>query len=93
MKRVDLILDADNELNIANGDFVLDESKEQDIHLILVSLEGAWKQSPLLGVGLNRNLSQPFDKNPFLKGRILKQLEYDEIELERLDIIDSMINI
>jgi hypothetical protein len=93
MKRVDLILDADNELNIANGDFVLDESKEQDIHLILVSHEGAWKQSPLLGVGINRNISQPFDKNPFLKGRIFKHLEYDDIELERLDIIESMINI
>lgn len=89
----DILLNADFEIRIEQGDFVVGESKEQDIALILDSMPGAWKQSPLLGVGIRKNLSQPLNSNALLRGEIIKHLEYDDIKANKIEIIDSEVNI
>lgn len=89
----DILLDDNNELRIEMGDFVTGESKEQHIGLILESMPGAWKESPLLGVGVRRSLSMPYNQNAFLKGTILKHLEYDDIEVDQVEILENKINV
>lgn len=89
----DILLDADFELLIERGDFVVGESKEQDIALILDSMPGAWKQHPLLGVGIRKNLSMPYNRNPLLRGQIIKHLEYDDIKVNKIELTENEVNI
>jgi hypothetical protein len=48
----DLLLDDSMDLKIANGDFVIDRSDEQQQEVILLATEGDFKQHPDVGVGL-----------------------------------------
>lgn len=89
----DILLDADFELLIERGDFVVGESKEQHIALILDSMPGAWKQSPLLGVGIRKNLSMPYNRQPLLRGTIIKHLEYDDIKVDKIELTENKVNI
>ena len=89
----DILLNKGLEVLIERGDFVVGESKEQDIALILDSMPGAWKQSPLLGVGIRKNLSQPLNTNALLRGEIIKHLDYDDIVVSKIEIIDNEVNI
>jgi hypothetical protein len=52
----DILLD-DNDLLIANGDWVIDESTEQHIELLLNSEKGNWLQYPFFGVGISRYIN------------------------------------
>jgi hypothetical protein len=89
----DLLLNDEFELLIEMGDFVVGESKEQDIALILDSVPGAWKQSPLIGVGIRKHLSMPYNENPFLRGEILKHLDYDDIKVSKIELTENEVNI
>ena len=53
----DVLLDEDNDLIIANGDFVFDESEEQEIKMILQAVKNDYKQTPELGVDLIKSIS------------------------------------
>lgn len=90
---MDFLLDTDKELRIEMGDFVVGESTEQDIALILESMPGDYKEFPLLGVGLRRNLSVPYNQNAFLRGQIMKHLDYDDIRYDKIIISENKVNI
>lgn len=53
----DIILDDDLDLLIVDGDFVIGESINQEILLIINSSPGNWKQNPLVGVAINKFLA------------------------------------
>lgn len=54
-KAKDLIL-LENDLDFADGDFAVDLSDEQHIEHILIADKGNWRNAPVLGVGLYREL-------------------------------------
>lgn len=52
----DILLDAENDLIIENGDLVLGESEMQEVGLILQTVQGEWKESPITGANLMREV-------------------------------------
>jgi hypothetical protein len=53
----DITLDDNFDLIIENGDFKVSDSDMQHIQLICITDVGHWKQSPLLGVGIEKYIS------------------------------------
>jgi len=54
----DLLLDDNDDVLIANGDFVIGASDMQDVSIILQMHPGELKQDPILGVGLSRKVKR-----------------------------------
>ncbi len=77
-KASDILLDENYDLAISGGDFVVGESDDQHIALLLLTAQGEWRQSPLTGVNLLRYQSGPMDT----AGRAALQRER-AIQLER----------
>lgn len=50
----DILLDENDELRIENGDFVIGESIDQEVSLILRMSKGELKEDPILGCDLLR---------------------------------------
>ena len=69
----DILLDENNDIKTLNGDFDTHESEMQEVALILQSVQGEWKQSPLLGPNLYQ----------FIKGKTDK-VALDEKDFENL---------
>ncbi|MFD0997676.1 hypothetical protein ACFQ21_00090 [Ohtaekwangia kribbensis] len=83
----DYLLDADDDLRIENGDFVVGESTSQHLSLLLRLEKGELRQYPITGVGINKFL---VDDNPgdiYLE--IQKQLIADNLTIRKLRILLS----
>ncbi len=80
----DILLDEDNDLIIQSGDFVLDESEEQDIKMILQAVKNDYKQFPEIGVDLVKKIEA--------SGSSLKLKQDIKINL-RMDDITKRFNI
>lgn len=52
MARQDILLDQDGDLLIQDGDFVLGESDQQHVELIMTATKGSFLQHPTLGVNI-----------------------------------------
>lgn len=76
MTTKDIMLDDDGDLLIENGDFVVDNSDQQHVLLIVNTYLGNWKQYPLVGVGIKRYLASSGQQNN-LRRDISVQLEAD----------------
>lgn len=50
----DILRDENDDLLIQNGDFVVGESLDQEVALILMMNQGELKEDPILGAGLMR---------------------------------------
>lgn len=50
----DILLDSQGDLLIANGDFVVGNALEQQIEHLFLADKGAYKDSPLTGVGIQK---------------------------------------
>lgn len=48
----DILIDDDADLRIENGDFVVGDSDQQHVLLIINTFPGHWKQYPTCGVGI-----------------------------------------
>ncbi len=79
-----IIGNEDNDLIIARGDFLLDDSTDQEVALLLMSEQGEWKEDPLVGAGLFRLVNmnaQEHDVKRLVKlqlardGKIYEQLK------------------
>jgi hypothetical protein len=90
-RMVDLLLAADFDLLIVNGDFSPGQASEQHQQLILVLEPGSLKSSPSCGVGLGSyvNDDQPSE---VLKKSIQQQFEADGMKISKLRV-DSLNNI
>jgi hypothetical protein len=58
----DLLLSDDYDLDTADGDLVTGPGDDQAAALLLLTDLGEWKESPLVGIGLRRYQSGPFDQ-------------------------------
>lgn len=69
-------IDTDNDLLFFDGTLQIGVTKEQETKLILISVPGNWKESPLLGVDLYSEIHTAGGTGA-LKSRIRKQLKAD----------------
>ncbi len=74
---------------ISNGDFVIGEANAQHIEAICESEQGHWKQYPVIGVGLKRQINGSFDSVFFQKLRI--QLELDLFDVEDIKYTNGIL--
>ena len=72
----DIILNDENDLQFSNGDFVINDSDQQHVLLILNTNQGSWKQYPLVGVGIRKYLNSS-GQSQVLRRSIAVQLEAD----------------
>lgn len=72
----DILLTANNDLQILNGDFVIGESEMQEIGLILQSSQGEFKNEPLIGANLTTMIRGVENKEK-IQRHISVQLELD----------------
>jgi hypothetical protein len=81
---VDIMLDDNNDLLIADGDFNTDDATTQDVVSIITSYQGWWKQFPLIGCAAPSYLNSPGDCEP-LRRQIQIQLQSDGKQLLTFD--------
>ncbi|MEH0154683.1 hypothetical protein V6R21_19070 [Limibacter armeniacum] len=87
MARKDILLDEDHNPQIINGDFVVGESDEQHIELLMQSAKGDWRESPVLGVeAINHREG---NSKISLKRDIERNLELDGYLGVDIDILDD----
>ncbi len=52
--RTDILLDENNDLLEKDGDFVIGDSNDQNVKLLLLANPGEFKQYPLIGFGIRQ---------------------------------------
>lgn len=85
MKVFDLLLNADNDLDIQGGDLVVGESTRQNQGLILLSNPGEWRGAPQVGVGI-QSLILEDTPTAAIVSEIQAQLEADGMEVEHINL-------
>lgn len=88
----DFLLDDTNDLQIANGDVVLNDSTQQDINLLLTTKKGEWKQNPLVGANIQEYLKQRNGLSGALQ-EVRQQLQQDGLRINTAKISGSNLNI
>lgn len=85
----DLVLDLNNDLIIEDGDFVIDQSDDQNIEAILLVEKGQFYEFPLLGYGINRKLNGTFDR--LIERKLVREeLKRDNYNIKILNISGSV---
>lgn len=87
----DLLLTEDYDLQIKNGDFLIGDSQEQSVELILISKQGEWKMNPATGCDIHSAKNGTIGR--FLDRKIRVQLDADGFQLENLSLTDKGIDI
>ena len=84
MAAQDILLDDNWDLLTSNGDFVVGNSNEQHIALIVTTAPGHWKENPFLGFNaalyLGSNVSVPE-----MKANLIEQLSSDNAVLTQFN--------
>lgn len=80
----DIQLDENYDLKITNGDFVIGDSSQQNVELILKINPGELKEHLQTGVGIDRAINSNNDR--FLDRLIRVQMETDNFNIEKLSI-------
>lgn len=76
-----------NDIEIKDGDFLVQEASQQNIEHILLSHKGAYKEYPLLGVGIVDYLKGNTTINRLrLEAEIEKQLVHDQFNVKIIDV-------
>jgi len=83
----DFKLDNDTDLTFTNGDIVIANTDQQNLELILLSHKGAFKEFPIIGVGITDYLKSPeIISRLRLENEITNQLEYDNFTISEVDV-------
>jgi hypothetical protein len=82
----DIDLEDNLDLRIENGDFFVSESDQNHVMLILKSYIGAYKQFPLIGLGIDRFEAASISAQS-LKREISIQLENDGYNVQDIKIL------
>lgn len=87
----DILLDDNGVLRIEHGDFVVGASDGQHMKLILLSEQGAWRRTPLVGVGIRRAINVKMNglKALTLKKRIYSQMEADGYKVNKAVVTEN----
>lgn len=72
----DFLVDEDGDELIVNGDYVIGPSDSQHIDDIIISVAGAWREYPTVGVGVQEYQSGPNEEQK-LRAVINQQLKAD----------------
>lgn len=72
----DILIDDDADLRIENGDFVVGDSDQQHVVLLINTFAGHWKQFPTCGVGIIQYMASA-GQGSVLKRSINVQLTAD----------------
>lgn len=86
----DIILDDGYDLTIKDGDFLIRESDEQHIILLINTFVGDWKLFPFCGVGIIRYLSSSGQQQT-LRRAIEVQLQSDGYSKPEVVLKDNAI--
>lgn len=87
----DIALDVTGDLMISNGDFVIADSDEQHIADIIRSTKGEWKEYPLCGAEVVKQLKGAMGGE--FRRELRLQLEQDGYNVEDLTIANGELNI
>lgn len=80
----DILLDDTNDLQLANGDFVIGNGTLQHQNHIILAEKGEYKEFPEIGVGVRTELN---NENPReLLTKIRRNFEYDGMTVNKLNI-------
>lgn len=82
----DFILGGDDDIQIKDGDFVVDESDAQHIQHIIMSSPGDWKQFPFIGLDTIAHINAPETDIDKLRKYIKLQLQSDGYNVEEISI-------
>lgn len=72
----DILLTAENDISILNGDFQVGDSSQQEIESVLIAFKGEFKNTPLLGVEIFRMLKARNTRQAITR-EVNEQLKYD----------------
>lgn len=78
----DILTDDNQDLLIANGDFVIGDSENQQQHFILLANKGEFKEFPEVGVGIVQMLNNEQYTELMIEAK--KNLEYDGMQIENI---------
>lgn len=87
----DLLLTQNYDLDIKNGDFVIGDSQEQSVELLLMSNQGEFKLNPEAGCNILSAKNGVIGR--LLDREIRVQLEADGFQLENLKITENGIDV
>lgn len=87
----DILLNIDNDMQIANGDFVAGESLNQQVGLLLLFNKGELKQYPLTGVGIYELINT--ESADDIKNAVREQLKDDGLKLRALELTNNKLYI
>ena len=85
----DIMLDADDDLKIIDGDFLVDESYLQEVGIIIRLNSGELKSDPVLGPNLVQLMRGKYDKAEF-DGRVRLHLSRDK---KRYEDVKSLVHL
>jgi hypothetical protein len=81
----DIVLTKERDLKVEAGDFAIAESDKQHVDLILKTYLGAWKEFPLVGVGLDLYLASS-GMEQIIQRNITVQLQADGYKVEGVKV-------
>ncbi len=81
----DFLLDSDQDLQIVDGDILIGASDQQHVEYIMKADRGHFRQYPLIGVGIERNINGPVNVQE-IKQRIERQLESDNYNVRKVEV-------
>lgn len=87
----DLLLTEDYSLQIKNGDFIIGDSQEQSVELLLLSKQGEFKTNPEAGCDILSAKNGVIER--ILDREIRVQLDADGFELENMSLTEKGIDI
>ena len=91
--RQDILLDSNNDLQLYNGDFVIDNSDQQHVEHIVHAQKGEYKNSPITGFGVVNYLKKTNRVKSDFKRDLKIQLENDNYQNPKIDLSDGFENL
>lgn len=88
----DFLLDENGDLAIENGDFVIRDSKEQDVATLIMANKGEFKEFPLVGFGAINYVKSEVSEVEF-KRDLKVQLEYVGFLNPTIDLSEGFENL
>ena len=76
-----------DDLNMANGDFLIKESDSQHVQHILKANKGDFKMNPELGVGIENMLNSEEATSFLIETK--KNLEYDGMKVQNIEFTEQ----
>lgn len=81
----DILMNSDNDIQFADGDFIVGDSGDMHIQHILEVYPGQFYQFQLVGVGIKKYYGSPFDRVDLAR-KIREQLQNDRFNVRRLSL-------